>query len=122
MGGLAYLCAGTLLRIYTTDPNVIQYGILRMGIICVPYFLCGMMDVAVGALRGMGYAIMPMLVSLTGACLLRVVWIYTIFQQVHTLKCLYISYPVSWGLTFMVHMICFLIVYRKLLKRDPGID
>lgn len=122
MGGLAYLCAGTLLRIYTTDPNVIQYGILRMGIICVPYFLCGMMDVAVGALRGMGYAIMPMLVSLTGACLLRVVWIYTIFQRVHTLKCLYISYPVSWGLTFMVHMICFLIVYRKLLKRDPGID
>lgn len=122
MGGFAYLFAGTLLRLYTTDPQVIQYGILRMGIICVPYFLCGMMDVAVGALRGMGYAIMPMLVSLTGACLLRVVWIYTVFQKVHTLKCLYISYPVSWGLTFGVHMVCFAIVYRKLLKRDPGID
>lgn len=122
MGGLAYLFAGSLLRIYTVDPEVIQYGILRMGIICVPYFLCGMMDVAVGALRGMGYAIMPMLVSLTGACLLRVVWIYTIFQRYHTLKCLYISYPVSWGLTFAVHMVCFLIVYRKLLKKDPGID
>ena len=122
MGGLAYLFAGSLLRIYTVDPEVIQYGILRLGIICVPYFLCGMMDVAVGALRGMGYAIMPMLVSLTGACLLRVVWIYTVFQRYHTLKCLYISYPVSWGLTFAVHMVCFLIVYRKLLKRDPGID
>ena len=122
MGVLAYLFAGTLLRIYTTDPQVIQYGILRMGIICVPYFLCGMMDVAVGALRGMGYAVMPMLVSLTGACLLRIVWIYTIFQKFHTLKCLYISYPVSWGLTFSVHMVCFAIVIRKLLKKDPGID
>lgn len=121
MGSLAYLFAGTLLRIYTTDPQVIQYGILRMGIICVPYFLCGMMDTAVGALRGMGYAIMPMLVSLTGACLMRVVWIYTIFQHYRTLKCLYISYPISWGLTFAVHMICFVIVYRRLLKRDPGI-
>ena len=121
MGSLAYLFAGTLLRIYTTDPQVIQYGILRLGIICVPYFLCGMMDTAVGALRGMGYAIMPMLVSLTGACLMRVVWIYTIFQHYRTLKCLYISYPISWGLTFAVHMICFVIVYRQLLKRDPGI-
>ncbi|MCI9143096.1 MAG: MATE family efflux transporter [Lachnospiraceae bacterium] len=121
MGSLAYLFAGTLLRIYTTDPQVIQYGILRLGIICVPYFLCGMMDTAVGALRGMGYAIMPMLVSLTGACLMRVVWIYTIFQHYRTLKCLYISYPISWGLTFAVHMICFVIVYRRLLKRDPGI-
>lgn len=121
MGSLAYLFAGTLLRLYTTDSQVIQYGILRLGIICVPYFLCGMMDTAVGALRGMGYAIMPMLVSLTGACLMRVVWIYTIFQHYHTLKCLYISYPISWGLTFTVHMICFVIVYRRLLKKDPGV-
>ncbi|MCI9338886.1 MAG: MATE family efflux transporter [Lachnospiraceae bacterium] len=118
MGNAAYLFGGTLLKLYTVDPQVIAYGILRMKIISVPYFLCGMMDVAVGALRGMGYAIMPMLVSLTGACLFRVVWIYTIFQRYHTLECLYYSYPISWFLTFAVHLVCFTIVYRKVLKKN----
>ena len=122
MGNVAYFFGGTLLKLYTIDPAVIQYGILRMRIISVPYFLCGVMDVAVGALRGMGYAIMPMLVSLTGACLFRVVWIYTIFQSIRTLECLYFSYPISWTLTFLVHFVCFAVVYRRLLKRDPGIE
>lgn len=122
MGNVAYFFGGTLLKLYTIDPAVIEYGILRMRIICVPYFLCGVMDVAVGALRGMGYAIMPMLVSLTGACLFRVVWIYTIFQSNRTLECLYFSYPISWTLTFLVHFVCFAVVYRRLLRRDPGIE
>lgn len=117
MGCAAYLCGGTLLKIYTPDPETIGYGLLRMRYICVPYFLCGMMDVMVGGLRGMGYAIMPMLVSLTGACLFRVVWIYTVFQEAHTLPCLYLSYPISWALTFLVHLICFGAVYRKLIKK-----
>ena len=88
-----------------------------MSYICVLYFLCGMMDVIVGVLRGMGYAIMPMLVSLTGACLFRIVWIYTIFQEYHTLECLYISYPISWALTFLVHLLCFGVVYWRLLTK-----
>lgn len=117
MGNAAYFFGDHLLKLYSTDPEVIAYGILRMGYICVPYFLCGMMDVIVGALRGIGYSIMPMLVSLTGACMFRVVWIYTVFQQYRTLPCLYISYPISWTLTFLVHLICFAIVYRKLLKK-----
>lgn len=118
LGSGAYLAAGTLLKLYSTDPEVISYGVLRMSYICLPYFLCGMMDVIVGALRGMGYSVMPMLVSLTGACLFRVVWIYTIFQQYRTLPCLYISYPISWALTFTVHLICFAVVYRRLLKKE----
>lgn len=116
MGNLAYLFAGNILKVYSTDPEVISYGILRMRYICVTYFLCGMMDVIVGVLRGIGCSIMPMLVSLTGACLFRVVWIYTVFRQVRTLSCLYISYPISWILTFLVHLVCFTIVYRKLLR------
>lgn len=116
MGNAAYWFAGWLLRLYSDDPAVIQYGILRMSIICTLYFLCGMMDVIVGALRGMGYAVMPMLVSLTGACLFRVVWIYTVFQDYRSLECLYISYPISWTLTFAVHLVCFAVVYRKVLK------
>lgn len=105
------------MKIYTPEYEPIQYGLLRMRYICLPYFLCGMMDVMVGVLRGMGYAIMPMLVSLIGACLFRVVWIYTIFRSYHTLPCLYISYPISWALTFLVHLACFAVVYRRLLAK-----
>lgn len=117
MGNAVYGLSGILLKLYSPDVQVIGYGVLRLGIICTTYCLCGMMDVMVGALRGMGYSIMPMLVSLTGACLFRVVWIYTIFKQYHTLECLYISYPISWAMTFLVHLICFAIVYRRMLKR-----
>ena len=117
LGNGAYLAGGTLLKLYSSDPEVISYGILRMRYISVIYFLCGMMDVMVGGLRGIGYSIMPMLVSLTGACLFRIVWIYTVFQEVRTLPCLYISYPISWILTFSVHLICFLIVYKKLFRK-----
>lgn len=116
LGNGAYLFSGTLLKLYSTEAEVIQYGMLRMSIICVTYCLCGMMDVMVGSLRGMGYSIMPMLVSLTGACLFRVVWIYTVFRQINTLQCLYWSYPISWTLTFTVHLICFGVVYYRLLK------
>lgn len=117
MGNAVYALSGILLKLYSPDEAVIQYGVLRLGIICTTYCLCGMMDVMVGSLRGMGYSVMPMLVSLTGACLFRIVWIYTVFKQYHSLECLYISYPISWALTFLVHLLCFAIVYRRLLKK-----
>ena len=117
MGGIFYLASGTLLQLYSDDVVVIGYGIKRLMYICIPYFLCGLMDTVVGVLRGMGYAIMPMIVSLLGACAFRVVWIFTIFQQFRTLDVLYISYPVSWGITTLVHLLCFAIVYRKLRKK-----
>lgn len=117
MGNTAYLFGDTLLRLYTTEAEVISYGMLRLSFIASTYALCGMMDVIVGSLRGIGYSLMPMFVSLTGACLFRVVWIYTVFQRNHQLETLYISYPISWTLTFAVHLICFLIVFRKLGQR-----
>ena len=99
LGNGAYLTGGTLLKLYTDNPEAIAYGVLRLSVICTTYCLCGMMDVIVGSIRGMGYGIMPMLVSLTGACLFRVVWIFTVFQRIHTLECLYVSYPISWAKT-----------------------
>lgn len=118
LGNMASLFSGTLLKLYSDEAEVIQYGELRLSIICTTYCLCGMMDVMVGALRGMGYSIMPMLVSLTGACGLRILWIMTIFQQYRSLECLYWSYPISWGLTFAVHLLCFIVVYYRLLKKN----
>lgn len=116
MGGGAYLIGTSLLSIYSSDPQVISYGLLRMSLICVPYFLCGMMDVFVGSLRGMGYSVMPMLVSLTGACLFRIIWIFTIFAANRSLFVLYFSYPVSWALTVTAHFICYMIVRKKAFK------
>lgn len=117
LGVGAFLCGHTLLGIYSSSEDVITHGISRLSVVCASYFLCGIMDVMVGSLRGMGYSIMPMLVSLTGACLFRVIWIFTIFQMEHTLFSLYISYPISWILTFSAHVVCYLVVRRKALMK-----
>lgn len=117
-GWIVYLLSPQLLKLYSSDPEVIQYGISRLAVICTTYFLCGMMDVMVGILRGMGYSIAPMLVSLTGVCALRVVWIYTIFAKFRSLQVLYISYPVTWSLTFLVQFVIFLFIYRTLRKKE----
>lgn len=118
LGAGALFGAPVLLRLYSTDPEVIQYGIMRMQIICLTYFTCGWMDVMVGTMRGIGYSLLPMVVSLAGACGLRVVWIFTIFQWKRSLQTLYISYPVSWVITAAVHILCFYIVSRKMPKND----
>jgi putative MATE family efflux protein len=116
LGNLAYLFGASLISIYNADSDVIAYGLERMKYLCVPYFACGIMDVMVGAIRGMGYSVLPMIVSFIGACLLRIVWIFTVFRCSRTLPTLYLSYPISWVLTLSVHVLCFVILYRKLLK------
>ncbi len=121
LGLLFLLLDRFLLGIYNQDPDVIDFGVMRMWIIMPTYFICGMMDVMVGQLRGVGYSVLPMIVSLSGACLFRIVWITTIFSMpaYHTLQVLYLSYPVSWALTFAIHMTCYLTIARKKLKEDP---
>ena len=121
LGQGAYLLGRPLLSIYSSDPAVVDFGMIRLSIVSATYFLCGLMDVCCGSIRGLGYSIMPMLVSLTGACAFRVLWIFTVFQVEHTLFSLYISYPISWILTFAVHLLCFAYAYRKMMKTrlDP---
>lgn len=120
MGGGAVVLARQLLGIYSSDGEVIRYGMNRLRIIGTTYCVCGLMDSMVGCLRGMGYSVMPMIVSLTGACGLRVLWIYTVFAMNRTLQTLYISYPVSWGITFAAHLVCYLVVIKK-VKRQMGV-
>lgn len=124
VGGILGLSVTALARpligIYSSDPEVVSYAVLRIGIICSTYFLCGIMDTMVGSMRGLGYSVLPMIVSLTGVCGLRIVWIFTVFAMNRTLYTLYLSYPVSWGVTALVHFMCFLVVRRKLPKVDEG--
>ncbi len=121
MGFAGLYFANELLSIYSTDSEVIAYGYERLLIIFSTYFLCGVMDVLVGSIRGMGYSIMPMIVSLLGACGLRVVWIFTIFAHYRTPGILYNSYPVTWTVTLLVHLVCFTIGYKdkcRIGKKD----
>lgn len=116
MGLLAYSLGPTLLSIYITDsPEAIAYGMVRLGYICLPYFICGLMDVTTGALRGLGASMAPMIISVLGVCGLRIGWVYTIFQipQYHTPQCLYFSYLVSWAVTFIFQFIAFEFVFRR---------
>ena len=119
LGGGAFLFGHELLGIYSKDAQVIEYGISRMAVVCLTYYLCGMMDVCCGSIRGLGYSVVPTVVSLVGACGLRIVWIYTIFALNRTLTTLYISYPVTWGITFAAHLICFIVFLRKIKKNNP---
>ena len=110
------LFGAQLMGLYNSDPAVIAAGLVRMDVILPTYFLCGLMDVMVGQLRGIGYSVMPMIVSLTGACLLRIAWITTVFAANHTPTVLYMSYPISWFVTFAAHMLCYIIAARKRLN------
>ena len=117
--GLAAFAAGeSLLRIYSSDPEVIQFGLKRMAVFGTTYFLCGIMDTMVGSIRGLGSSVIPMCVSIIGVCGLRVLWIFTVFQWSRSLTTLYLSYPVTWVVTGAVHIACFLMLKRKLPKED----
>lgn len=117
LGGLVWLFGRPLLGIYTTESDVVDYGMIRLGIITRTYFLCGLMDVTVGSLRGLGYSVMPTIVSLIGACGLRIVWVYTLFAMHRSLQMLYISYPVSWLITFATHAVCYFLFARKRIQK-----
>ena len=116
LGVGAWLFGDKLLRLYTSEPEVIKYGVERLGVVSATYFLCGIMDTMVGGLRGMGYSITPMVVSLTAVCILRMIWIATIFQSIHTPVILYLSYPVSWIFAAIGHYINYLYAMKKLKK------
>lgn len=117
LGNLAYLFGPQLLSIYSPSSDVVDQGMVRLGLVAAPYFLCGIMDVMVGSLRGLGWSVAPMFVSVIGACGMRLLWIATVFQLHRTPQCLYFSYPVSWIITGAVHILCFFIIRRKAYAR-----
>ncbi len=105
-----------LLSIYITDSQeAVSWGLVRLGIIARFYFLCGLMDVSTGALRGLGASVSPMIISVLGVCGIRIGWIMTIFQvsRFHTPQCLYSSYIFSWTLTFLIQVLVFTKIFRK---------
>ena len=114
-GGTVILFGRNLLSIYTNDGAAISAGMTRLYIITGTYTLCGIMDVMVGAIRGIGYTVLPTIVSLIGACALRLVWLATVFRipKFHTINTVYLSYPITWLVTIIAHVICYIIIRKK---------
>lgn len=121
LSGTFFLFAKQLLSMYV-DGEAIEIGYIRMHYLCLPYFLYGIMDVIVGVLRGLSLSTLPMIVSVLGICGFRVLWIYTVFMpntnftNYNDLNLLYVSYPISWILTFIVQLVILFIVSKKIFK------
>lgn len=118
-----YVLGGQLLTIYVskTDPSyehVIYYGLVRLHRLGCFQFICGLMEVVCGMVRGLGKTWLPLIVTAFGACLTRIVWIYTVFQIWRTPEVLYLSYPLSWLLTASIHTFCFFHIYRRYLRKQ----
>jgi Na+-driven multidrug efflux pump len=123
MGFAIFFFGEPLLSIYAPgEPDVIAWGMIRLTYLATTYFLCGIMEVGCGMLRGIGQSFTSMIISLTGTCALRVIWIYTIFAMNPTMETLYLSYPVSWLVTLAVDFICYAIFKNKLIHRVNALD
>lgn len=119
IGGVMVAFGEPLLRIFAPEGGaVVEAGMTRLSILGITYFLCGLMEVGCGVMRGLGKSITPMIVSLLGSCVFRVAWVYTVFALFPTLEVLYISYPISWIITSAVHFIFCFVTLKKVQKRD----
>ena len=122
-GFCVWYFGGTLLKIYTTSDEVIKAGLIRLQWVGLPYVFCGLNDSVVGALRGMGYSLSSMIMSLVGICGIRLLWIFTFCRMepwCYSVSTVYVSYPVSWVVTLMMQSVCFLIAMKKLKIRTGG--
>ena len=115
LGGVFILFRYQLVGFFSNSPDVIEAGVRRFWIIMTTYYLCGMMDGMSNSIRGIGHSLTPVITSLCGACLYRIIWIFTVFQipQFHTIYCIYITYPISWILTFIANII----FYNRYMKK-----
>ena len=127
--GMGLFLAGPwLLNIYASGTpeeieEIIRFGMIRLSYVSFTYMICGMMDVSCGALRGLGKGMVPMAVSLLGACAFRILWVFTVFAANPTLPTLYISYPVSWAITWAAHTGCYPLIRRKMeRKHQEGLE
>lgn len=120
IGTVSYAFGRPLLEIYIKDSkSAIDFGLERMKFILLPYFLCGIMDTVTGSMRGIGSSVVPMIITIIGVCVMRIVWIFTVFvnPEYHTFAWLFIYYPISWSLTFSAVFISYLIAVKRKEKK-----
>ena len=117
LGGLLWIFAAPLLSIYTSDPEVIRFGTIRIAYLALPTIMHGAMNTFMGSIRGLGYSFLTMFVSLFGVCGLRILWIYTVFVANPTIGNVFVAYPITWATTLSMHIVSYMIV-RKRRRRE----
>lgn len=121
MGGIILGFGSFFASLYSRDPEVITYAVNRMTIILPLYFICGIVEVLIGGMRGMGYSISPMIPSFLSVCAYRIIWVYTICQKINTPQMLYLSYPISWTINLIMDLVLFSVVFY-LVKKKNGVE
>lgn len=121
LSGLTMLFARPLLSIYTSDANIIDLGVLRINVMMIAYFTCGVMNVFPGITRGMGFSVLPMICTLVGACLMRIVWLWTFFAWHPTVLMLFACYPITWALAGIGQVATFFYARRKVRAQDHSV-
>ena len=117
VGGIALTFGRSLLSLYVPkEPSAVDYGIIRLTVFSVTYFLCGMMDVINGSLRGMGRGLGPMVISLFFCCVARVIWVLFIFSNEKDILVLYLSYPITWSLAIMAQIPYYIFTKKRISK------
>lgn len=117
LGVGSYSIGSVLLSIYTSDPEVIAFGLSRMAVVGAFHWICPLMNIMVAVLRGSGYSLIPMVITITCVCVFRIIWIATVFAAVPTLTVLYASYPITWGLSGIFNMLCYFILEKRKKKQ-----
>lgn len=118
IGAVAYFLGPKIIGIYSTDKTVINYGMEVLSLTTLTYFLCGYMDCLPGAMRGLGYSSVPMILSIVGTVGCRIIWIYWVFPYHRTMRFLFVNYPVSWLVTFIMQVICYLVIKKLMAKKQ----
>ena len=113
LGGTLMLFGRGFLALFTTEPAVIDAGMKRVSVMAMAYCISAFMDCTIAASRGLGKTVVPTIIVVMGSCVFRVVWVYTIFAQIHTIPSLYLLYPCSWALTAVAEMVYFVGSYKK---------
>ena len=113
LGIFVYVFAAPLVGIFNSDPEILVYAKQRLALIALPYFMCGLMDVGSGYLRSIGYSMYALLITFLGSCVLRIVWIYTVFPIFHDVRALYVVFPISWFVTAATLFITFFVCYKR---------
>lgn len=122
LGLCMFMTGENLIGLFRNDPEVIEWGMKRIRIVFVLYFLCGWMDVISGALRGLGYSILPTIVILLGVCVFRILWIAFIFPEYRTITVLIMAYPITWLTAVTAEGVILYFVCKKLLSRGKLIS
>lgn len=113
LGVFVYTFAEPLVGIFNSDPEILVYAKQRLALVALPYFLCGLMDVGSGFLRSIGYSFRALIITFLGSCVLRIVWVYTVFPIFNDVRALYAVFPVSWFVTSATLFIMFFFCYKK---------